>query len=105
MIKPTITDVFFGLDHTLWDFDRNSALAMERVFQTFTVSVPLEAFLKIYEPINFDYWKSFREELVTKQELRRGRLIDSFNVFNIQYDMDTIDDVFYTHLTLQTNRD
>jgi putative hydrolase of the HAD superfamily len=91
MIKPKVTDVFFDLDHTLWDFDRNSALAMERVFQTFTVSVPLEAFLEIYEPINFDYWKSFREELVTKQELRRGRLIDSFNVFDIQYDMDTID--------------
>lgn len=56
MIKPTITDVFFDLDHTLWDFDRNSALALDCVFKRFSVGVPLASFLKVYEPINFNYW-------------------------------------------------
>jgi len=28
-----ITDVFFDLDHTLWDFDRNSALTFDKIFK------------------------------------------------------------------------
>ena len=91
MIKPTITDVFFDLDHTLWDFDRNSGLALERVFQRFSVGVPLASFLKVYEPINFNYWREFREERVTKTQLRRGRLINSFSKLGVTYDMHIID--------------
>tara|TARA_B110000285_G_scaffold142077_1_gene158851 strand:- start:148 stop:837 length:690 start_codon:yes stop_codon:yes gene_type:complete len=91
MIKPTITDVFFDLDHTLWDFDRNSGLALERVFQRFSVGIPLASFLKVYEPINFNYWREFREERVTKTQLRRGRLIDSFSKLGVTYDMQIID--------------
>ena len=91
MIQPTITDVFFDLDHTLWDFDRNSGLALERVFQRFSVGIPLASFLKVYEPINFNYWREFREERVTKTQLRRGRLIDSFSKLGVTYDLQIID--------------
>ena len=91
MIKPTITDVFFDLDHTLWDFDRNSALALDCVFKRFSVGVPLASFLKVYEPINFNYWREFREERVTKTQLRRGRLIDSFSELGVAYDIHIID--------------
>ena len=91
-MKPQkITDVFFDLDHTLWDFDKNSALAHQFVFERFSVSVSLDSFLKVYEPINFNYWREFREERVTKTQLRRGRLIDSFSELGVVYDMKTID--------------
>ncbi|MGB2137101.1 MAG: noncanonical pyrimidine nucleotidase, YjjG family, partial [Flavobacteriaceae bacterium] len=30
--KNQITDVFFDLDHTLWDFEKNSALTFEKIF-------------------------------------------------------------------------
>jgi putative hydrolase of the HAD superfamily len=89
--KTTITDVFFDLDHTLWDFDKNSALAFERVFAKHNMELPLEAFLRAYEPINFRYWAAFREERVTKQELRRGRLIDTFKKLDVTYSVATID--------------
>ena len=29
----TITDIFFDLDHTLWDFEKNSALTFSKVFE------------------------------------------------------------------------
>lgn len=90
-MKSSITHVFFDLDHTLWDFDRNSALAFERVFEKHKIEVPVKDFLTVYEPINFDYWKKFREERVTKQQLRRGRLIDAFSQFRKNYPMDIID--------------
>lgn len=86
-----IKDVFFDLDHTLWDFDKNSMLAYKRVFNKFEIDVNFDDFIKIYEPINLVYWKKFREERITKEELRRGRLIDSFKIFNKEYAILTID--------------
>ena len=32
MKNTTITDVFFDLDHTLWDFDKNSELTFDKIF-------------------------------------------------------------------------
>ena len=40
-----ITDVFFDLDHTLWDFEKNSALAFEKVLKKHVVNVDLKVFL------------------------------------------------------------
>lgn len=87
----TITDVFFDLDHTLWDFDKNSLLAFERVFQKHEIEIDLRSFVKIYEPINFKYWKLYREEKVSKDQLRRGRLIDTFSGFDMKYTLAEID--------------
>ncbi|MBT3587410.1 MAG: noncanonical pyrimidine nucleotidase, YjjG family [Flavobacteriaceae bacterium] len=86
-----VKDVFFDLDHTLWDFDKNSKLAYKRVFKQFEIDIEFERFIKIYEPINLEYWKKYREERVTKEVLRRGRLIDSFKIFNKKYTTLTID--------------
>lgn len=89
-MKLNITDVFFDLDHTLWDFDRNSALAFERVFATHKITVPVTDFMKAYEPINFALWKEFREERLTKEALRIGRLVATFKALDIFYDMRVI---------------
>ena len=86
-----VKDIFFDLDHTLWDFDKNSKLAYKRVFKQFEIDIEFEHFIKIYEPINLEYWKKYREERVTKEVLRRGRLIDSFKMFNKKYTTLTID--------------
>tara|TARA_R100001369_G_scaffold92445_1_gene137588 strand:+ start:3128 stop:3811 length:684 start_codon:yes stop_codon:yes gene_type:complete len=86
-----LTDVFFDLDHTLWDFDKNSALAFKRVFKKHNIALDTNRFLKEYEPINLKYWRLFREDKVTKQELRRGRLIDAFGQFKIEYSLQEID--------------
>lgn len=91
MYKNKITDVFFDLDHTLWDFDKNSALAFGRVFKKHKVELPLADFIKVYEPINLEYWKKYREEKVTKTELRRGRLNETFSVFKLSFPTETID--------------
>jgi putative hydrolase of the HAD superfamily len=91
MNKHSITDIFFDLDHTLWDFDKNSLLAFKRVFDSHKIELNVSEFVNIYEPINFEYWKRFREERVSKQDLRRGRLIDTFEKFNISFEITKID--------------
>lgn len=91
--KIMVKDVFFDLDHTLWDFDKNSMLAFKRVFKKFKITIELDTFLKIYEPINIKYWKKYREDKVSKENLRRGRLIDSFNFFDLIYTTEKIDKI------------
>ncbi|MCF6308212.1 MAG: YjjG family noncanonical pyrimidine nucleotidase [Flavobacteriaceae bacterium] len=88
-----ITDVFFDLDHTLWDFDKNSGLAFERVFKKHKITIGINDFLKVYEPINLEYWRLFRNEKVGKQDLRRGRLNDAFKKFNFEFSMQVIDEM------------
>lgn len=93
-----ITDVFFDLDHTLWDFDKNSGLAFHRVFQKHRIDMEVQAFLAAYEPINFNYWKAFREERVSKQDLRRGRLADTFRTFKKEYPIAFIDEIAVSYI-------
>ena len=92
-IKQPITDVFFDLDHTLWDFDKNSGLAFERVFKKHKIEIKIKDFLSIYEPINLEYWRLFRNDQVSKENLRRGRLIDTFKKFNKDFSVEIIDEI------------
>ena len=49
-----IAHVFFDLDHTLWDFDKNSALTFEYIFKLNQIDLDLPRFLEIYIPINYE---------------------------------------------------
>jgi putative hydrolase of the HAD superfamily len=98
MHNNTVTDIFFDLDHTLWDFDRNSFLAFKRVFNTFGIKLKVERFTAVYEPINVAYWKLYREEKVSKEQLRRGRLIDAFEHFEMNFSLQRIDDMAVSYI-------
>ncbi|NRB58373.1 MAG: noncanonical pyrimidine nucleotidase, YjjG family [Winogradskyella sp.] len=82
-MKEKLKHVFFDLDHTLWDFDKNSGLTFEKIFRINNIDVELRTFLDVYEPINFNYWKLYREERVTKSALRYGRLKDAFDAVGV----------------------
>ena len=93
MLSNSIKHVFFDLDHTLWDFDRNSELAFAKLFLKYNIKISLQNFLKIYKPINLSYWKLYQEEKITKQLLRRKRLIETFAKFEKSFSLDWIDNV------------
>lgn len=71
--------VFFDLDHTLWDFEKNSALAFQVIIEKYNIGVSHDEFNKHYSPINANYWKLYRDGDITQQELRYGRLRDTFS--------------------------
>lgn len=98
-MRDYIRDIFFDLDHTLWDFDKNSKLAFSRMFHEYRISIDLEEFITVYEPINFQYWKLFREDKVSKQQLRRGRFLEAFQVFGIHYNDKDLDELAGAYIT------
>ena len=83
MKLTNVKHVFFDLDHTLWDFDKNSELAFRSVFAKHKILIETEKFLKIYTPINEKYWKLYREDRVAKEDLRHGRLKESFDALQM----------------------
>lgn len=75
-----ITDIFFDLDHTLWDFDANSVLAFDKIFKERHQSININQFIEIYAPINQACWKLYQVDKITHEELRYNRLRQSFDV-------------------------
>ena len=90
-VNTNITDVFFDLDHTLWDFEKNSALAFETIFKTQNLAVNMPDFLHFYVPINRAYWEKYRKDEITQKELRFGRLKETFDLLEFEIEDALID--------------
>ena len=104
--KNRITDVFFDLDHTLWDFEKNSALTFEKIFDKLNLDLNLNDFLITYEGINHKYWKLYRENRISQKELRYNRLIKTFEAINFELEPRTIamiSDKYILHLSTFSN--
>ena len=84
--KNKITDIFFDLDHTLWDFEKNSELTFEKIFMLLKIKISLRDFLRIYSPINHKFWKLYRENKISRNQLRFDRLKLTFFELNIKID-------------------
>ncbi len=98
-----IKHIFFDLDHTLWDFEKNSSLAFQQIFEEQQINLSVEVFLEVYQPINFNYWKLYREEKTTKEKLKYGRLKDTFSVLNIDVSDDLINEIADAYLQYLPN--
>lgn len=85
MKTKQIQHIFFDLDHTLYDFETNSAKALERAFDELKMiqrGISVSEFLPIYVPINKALWDLYRDNLISQHELRYRRFKDSFDRLN-----------------------
>ena len=97
-----IKHIFFDLDHTLWDFEKNSALAFEKIFQELNFDINSQQFMDIYNPINVAYWKLYEKNEIDQETLRVSRVKDTFEAFNFEISLDqinTISNLFIEYLT------
>ena len=86
-----VKHIFFDLDHTLWDFETNSAKTFEKIFRDNNINVSILVFLNYYKPINFEYWRLYRNEKISKEKLRYGRLKNTFDKMNFKISDTLID--------------
>jgi len=82
MNKSTIKALYFDLDHTLWDFEQNSALDFKALFKQYDIGLELDSFLNVYIPNNIAYWRLYREGKIDKEKLRYERLKTVFDQLN-----------------------
>lgn len=90
-MKKIYENLFFDLDHTLWDFEKNSAESLREMFVKYKLAskgiVSAVHFEKAYKKINYAYWAAYRKEEISKDQLRVGRFRDTFAVFDIKDDV------------------
>ncbi len=71
--------LFFDLDHTLWDFDRNAGETLHTLFDlhnlgrygTFTV----EEFIARYQDVNHALWRLYQANKISQTQLRATRFV------------------------------
>lgn len=72
-----IQHLFFDLDHTLWDFDRNSGETMRELLKSYAprMSKPVDpdVFVDLYHQHNSRLWKRYQEDKIEFDVLRRLR--------------------------------
>lgn len=102
-MNTTITDVFFDLDHTLWDFDKNSEMTFDRIFKTRFPEIKVQDFIEKYAPINQECWKLYQHDKITHQELRYNRLKFSFDALNVEISDEDIDQISEDYIEFLTD--
>ena len=82
-----IKAVFFDLDHTLWDFDKNAEQTFIEMFNHFGYEhmlAKMPQFLARYKVINKFYWARYNKNKVGKEELRWQRAKSLYGSFGIK---------------------
>ena len=79
--------IFFDLDHTLWDFERNAEETKREMFEILNLKDRgidnYEIFRAEYIGINQALWALYRENKIEKDELNFRRFYDTLCLFGI----------------------
>jgi len=78
--------LFFDLDHTLWDFEANSAQTMFQIYDFFQFAdknIDKQLFQKRYSYHNFTLWEQLEKGLITRAEVRVNRFLFTLQEFGI----------------------
>lgn len=79
--------LFFDLDNTLWDFERNSHETFNELYHNHLLKnkkIPsVDAFIQVYTGHNTRLWSLYRDNLISKEELRDTRFLITLKEFGI----------------------
>lgn len=83
-----IKHIFFDLDNTLWDYRKNAAIALRKVYKEFRVEEiyghSFDDFYDYYYEINEQLWESYRKAEINRKELQERRFPMAFENLGIQ---------------------
>jgi putative hydrolase of the HAD superfamily len=80
--------LFFDLDKTIWDFDRNSENTIKEIYDELNLKdkgvEDFDEFHRIYEGHNLKLWDKYRRDEISKQELMVKRFKDALLDFGLE---------------------
>ncbi|MDW7695244.1 YjjG family noncanonical pyrimidine nucleotidase [Flammeovirgaceae bacterium SG7u.111] len=87
-MKKNYTHIFFDLDHTLWDFDRNSTETLFELYEKYQLenlspNFSCNEFVATFRDVNFSLWDSYDKNLINKDQIRNDRFKRIFEVLGI----------------------
>jgi len=81
-------DIFFDLDHTIWDFDRNAEETLEELFFKYKFDElfqhqTADNFISVYTANNHRVWDLYHHGKINKAQLRQARFADTFTELGV----------------------
>ena len=80
-------DLFFDLDHTLWDFETNSKETIQELYHTYDLAglgiIDFDGFYKTYSEHNHRLWDRYSKGFIKQEELRWKRVYLSLLDFKV----------------------
>ena len=81
-----IKHIFFDLDHTLWDFEKNSSEAILELFEQHQLEQYIGSFtdfINDYQRINVEHWDKYNRGEIDKHTVRYGRFYELFEKYGV----------------------
>lgn len=102
-MKKKYTHIFIDLDNTLWDFKKNSYLALEIAFKKFIDDkVAFRDFNREYTKNNTLLWQKYREKEIAKKELVTERFKRTCNNLSISFsDFEAMNNYYLEKMGIQ----
>jgi putative hydrolase of the HAD superfamily len=86
-IHMAYKDLFFDLDHTLWDFETNSKETIQELYTTHRLAelgiVDFDGFYSTYSAHNYRLWDRYTKGFIKQEELRWKRVYLSLLDFKV----------------------
>lgn len=74
--------IFFDLDHTLWDFDKNAEETLQELFAIYNFKQlgfsSADVFIESYTKNNHHLWSQYHLGKINKEQLREARFTNTF---------------------------
>jgi YjjG family noncanonical pyrimidine nucleotidase len=87
-MSKTYEHLFFDLDHTLWDFEKNAHDCLIELYDHFKLSdLGVEntaVFCEKFSEANHHYWALLEQKIITAEQLRRERFVAAFAKLGIE---------------------
>jgi YjjG family noncanonical pyrimidine nucleotidase len=103
----TYKHIFFDLDHTLWDHDTNSRLALEEVYQSFGLQeigiASCDDFNTTFKETNFQLWDKYEAGQINQSQLRYQRFRLVFNKLGV-HNHDLCDTISESYMEISTKK-
>jgi putative hydrolase of the HAD superfamily len=80
--NPKYKHIFFDLDHTIWDFDKNAEEALHELYAAYRLNDiglhSADLFIETYTRNNHHLWAQYHVGAITKDYLREARFKTTF---------------------------
>ena len=87
----TYKHIFFDLDHTIWDFDKNAEETLHELYAIHKLNdlglQSAESFIEAYTRNNHQLWAQYHVGAITKDYLREARFRTTFLELGVQPDV------------------
>jgi len=83
--KQNLEHIFFDMDDTIWDFEKNSEQILSKLFDEHGLQNKLQndfyTYFTAYKRKNGELWQMYNNKKITKDELRKRRFHETFLEF------------------------